>query len=87
MNQQFEARDTYAFRLNEWYDKTKWVQETVQPGERDMHRADIIKLRFQQVEAQRDALLEALEYAIKQVPELGTVLGIAAAIAAVKEKE
>lgn len=35
---------------------------------------------------QRDQLLEALEYAIKQVPEFATVPGIAAAIAAVKEE-
>jgi len=34
---------------------------------------------------QRDELLTALEYAIKQVPELATVPGIAAAIASVKE--
>lgn len=40
--------------------------------------------RADKAEAQRDELLAALEYAIKQVPPLATVPGIAAAIASVK---
>ena len=34
------------------------------------------------LQAQRDALLEALQYAIRQVPELANVPGISAALAA-----
>lgn len=39
--------------LNEWLDKTEWVQKTAHPSELGMHRADVIKARY-------DALVGAL---------------------------
>ena len=39
--------------------------------------------KMAEIERQRDQLLEAIQYAVSQVPELGMVPGVAAAIAAV----
>ena len=46
-----------------WHEKTEWVQTTARPGEFGMHRADVMRQRLEQAEAQRDALLEALKLA------------------------
>jgi hypothetical protein len=35
-----------------WQDKTEWVQETVQPHELGMHRADVLKQRIEQAQKQ-----------------------------------
>ncbi len=40
---------TLAF--SEWIEKTQWVQDTIQPGELGMHRADVIKSRFDSLKA------------------------------------
>lgn len=40
--------------LNEWLDKTDWVQKTAHPTELGLHRADVIKARY-------DALVGALQ--------------------------
>lgn len=42
--------------------------------------------RIADLERQRDAAVEALQYAVKQVPELGTVPGIAAVLAEIEGK-
>ena len=39
--------------LQEWADKTEWVQQTCQPKELGMHRADILKARIAELEANR----------------------------------
>lgn len=36
--------------VNEWIDKTNWVQDTAHWSELGMHRADVIKQRFYQKE-------------------------------------
>lgn len=33
-----------------WQEKTEWVQETAQPGELGMHRADVLKARIEKLE-------------------------------------
>jgi hypothetical protein len=33
--------------LDEWHNKTEWVQETAQPPELGMHRADVLKQRIE----------------------------------------
>ena len=40
---------TLAF--SEWIEKTQWEQDTIQPGELGMHRADVIKSRFDELQA------------------------------------
>jgi len=45
---------------------------------------DDLSWQVAEIKAQRDELLEALEYAIRQVPEFATVPGISAAIAKAK---
>jgi hypothetical protein len=37
--------------LKEWSDKTEWVQETAQPLELGMHRADVLKQRIERLKA------------------------------------
>ena len=46
---------------NEWSEKTEWVQNTAQPHELGMHRADVLKQRIERLEAVNAQLLEALE--------------------------
>ena len=48
--------------MNQWLDKTEWVQETVQPQELGMHRADVLRKRI-------DALRAELEAIKKQEPD------------------
>lgn len=45
-------RDRFHFALNEWLDKTEWVQQSVKPRELGMHRADILRGRIDQLQAQ-----------------------------------
>lgn len=47
--------------LQQWLDKTEWIQETAQPRELGMHRADVLRQRIERLHAQRQALLEALQ--------------------------
>lgn len=36
----------YKNALDEWFEKTEWVQESAVPKELGLHRADVIKQRF-----------------------------------------
>ena len=36
-----------AKALVEWFDKTKWVQDSVQPHELGLHRADVLRNRIE----------------------------------------
>lgn len=51
-----------AKALVEWFDKTKWVQDSVQPHELGLHRADVLRNRIEtqarEIERLRDALGE-----------------------------
>lgn len=40
------------FALNEWFEKTEWVQKTVKPRELGMHRADIMRTRIESLQAE-----------------------------------
>lgn len=44
------------FALVEWFEKTQWVQKTVKPRELGMHRADILRARIDDLEAQLSAI-------------------------------
>jgi ATP-dependent exoDNAse (exonuclease V) beta subunit len=76
---------------NVWNRKTKWVQDTVQPHELGMHRADVLLQRIDRMEEVNARLLGAL---IVMVDNFGPTssdvvrgLGEArAAIAAAKEQ-
>jgi hypothetical protein len=48
-----ELRRLHRFELanNLWHEKTDWVQETVQPRELGMHRADVLKQRIERLES------------------------------------
>jgi hypothetical protein len=46
-----------------WMDKTDWAQDTLQPGELGMHRADGLKQRIENLQASNTELLEALTLA------------------------
>ena len=52
--------------LRQWLDKTAWIQETGRGCELGMHRADAVRQRLSAVEAQRDALLEALKQSLEE---------------------
>lgn len=49
--------------LHEWSDKTMWVQQTCQPRELGMHRADVLKARIVELEAKlAEAQKDAARY-------------------------
>lgn len=52
--------DMVGKALDEWQEKTDWVQATVRTHELGMHRADVLRARIETLEAQRDELLDAL---------------------------
>ena len=39
-----------ALALDEWFEKTDWVQATIQVKELGMHRADILRQRIEELE-------------------------------------
>ena len=51
----------HELALQDWLDKTDWVQETAQAGELGMHRADVLKKRIEKLEAINQELLAALK--------------------------
>ena len=46
-----EKLEYMTLAFGEWITKTQWVQDTIQPGELGMHRADVIKSRFDSLNA------------------------------------
>ena len=61
----------YEMAHTEWVKKTKWVQDTAQPNELGMHRADVIKQRFDKLHALKYELLDALKKCSEQLTRLG----------------
>lgn len=67
-------RNKAAF--NEWLAKTKWVQETAEPTELGLHRADVLRRRIDRLRAERDAAVEAEREACATVCEsTGDLIG------------
>ena len=44
---------------NVWQDKTEWVQKTCKPSELGYHRADVLRMRIEALEAELMALKAA----------------------------
>lgn len=42
--------------LDEWMEKTDWVQQTIRPRELGMHRADVLRARIEALDAENKAL-------------------------------
>ena len=57
-----ELRRLHRFELacNLWHEKTDWVQETIQPRELGMHRADVLKQRIERLQTENESLKRAL---------------------------
>jgi hypothetical protein len=53
--------DQHELANNVWHEKTEWVQNTAQPHELGMHRADVMRQRIERLTAINAQLLEALE--------------------------
>ena len=53
--------------LNEWLDKTEWVQKTAQPKELGKHRADVLTERITVLEKQVEELTESLLSALQEL--------------------
>ncbi len=81
-----------------WNEKTEWVQQTAQPHELGMHRADVLRQRIDHLHRVNAQLLEALDYfmqCVEQSAHLDARIGFMggafdkarAAIAVAKEKE
>lgn len=47
--------------LDEWMEKTHWVQDTAQVPELGMHRADVLRARIEALDAENKALRERLD--------------------------
>lgn len=60
-------QDKFKEAYDVWQDKTEWVQETAQPRELGLHRADVLKMRIESIRA------EALEDAAKWLAESGLI--------------
>ena len=55
-------QDKYKKAYEIWQDKTEWVQETAQPRELGLHRADVLKMRIEAaVLAEREACAKVCE--------------------------
>ena len=57
--------------LDEWMEKTDWVQQTIRPRELGMHRADVLRARIEALDAENKSLLAALEAVEMDVVEVG----------------
>ena len=64
--------------LNEFLDKTEFIQDTAHFGELGMHRADVIRKRFEQADARERYLYEKLEAAYEENQEQARLLGMSA---------
>jgi len=50
-----------AKALVEWFDKTEWVQDSVQPHELGLHRADVLRNRIETQAREIERLREMLK--------------------------
>ena len=50
-----------AKALVDWFDKTKWVQDSVQPHELGLHRADVLRNRIETQAREIERLREMLK--------------------------
>jgi hypothetical protein len=64
--------------LHEWHNKTDWVQETAQPLELGMHRADVLK---QRIERLNKAAQQAPDYAWPTIEDYEKEVGFEVNIA------
>ena len=46
------ATPNYLAAYQVWQEKTEWVQETAKPKELDMHRADVLRKRIEDLETE-----------------------------------
>ena len=60
--------------LNEWLDKTEWVQDTAHFSELGMHRADVMCKRIEQADAREKYLSGKLEEKDKEIARLNKVI-------------
>lgn len=64
----------YKLALQEFLDKTEWVQKTGKGHELGMHRADVLRQRIEVLQAEKDVTQEALDDAKGQITQLQTLL-------------
>ena len=64
--------------LNEFLDKTEFIQDTAHFSELGMHRADVIRKRFEQADAREKYLSEKLKAAYEEIDEQARLLGMSA---------
>ena len=74
-----------------WQDKTEWVQETAQPKELGMHRADVLRQRIENLQnaapvRTKDLKDEEIEAIMVEQGDLRTTAFARAVIAADREK-
>lgn len=60
----------YEKALNEWLDKTEWIQATSRFSEFGMHRADVMRNRIEQADSRERYLSEKLEEKDKEIARL-----------------
>lgn len=61
MRRLLDQEEPFEAAFKEFIKKTDWVQETVQPKERGMHRADVLKMRIEALQKINEELLSVLE--------------------------
>ena len=54
------AFDRLKFALNEWHEKTDWVQKSAQPKELGKHLADVLRERIEALQSEKESLHAAL---------------------------
>lgn len=71
--------------LDEWMEKTHWVQDTAQVLELGMHRADVLRARIESLDAENKALRERLE--ALTAPAEGLAADVEAVLTLLEEHE
>lgn len=65
LRKKIEHLSTVEYCFNAWLEKTKWVQETSQPGELGLHYADVVRTRIEALQVENARLSKENTYALE----------------------
>lgn len=59
---EIERLESFKTAYMEWCDKTYWVQDSAQAHELGKHRADVLRMRFDELKAENAALRKDVDH-------------------------
>jgi hypothetical protein len=77
---EIERLQGFEAAYKEFSDKTDWVQETAHWSELGMHRADVLRKRADELKAENEVLVSALNDILRVTPMGVEAFGIAALV-------